>query len=698
MKLLYSLKCLLLSLLLISQTIPTLGYAQAASDPECAGMYSDNPIYLENCNRCKKRQDMIWDTNQKICTKNLAVEASQNDSNACFDGRSKKDELQCLMGVSSDNVGKIDMSLGGYIDNGSSGIEKFFKLFGAYLSGYLLVEAVVFSKFPVPTLVTDSDTGISKTCQQSLQITAAYWFGLAAALTLIAGEVINYETFKAGMNELNEKFESFSKIQNQIDLQNEAFNILSLEQKILGNHLRNMSIVYLLTGALHTVAFTIAIFEMFSPSNILNQNCEVVKYDFKSFIFSSLSFFMNTSFAEDYPTAVGKKATGGSNWGETLATIIGGMGTAALLANKTIKKFAREMTRFFKPFIYGYNAFFSLWVGVRSIGEAKAVYKHAASIEDIRKGFMEKFSYKQCTADDRTNPQKPECYCYLESGEANPQRSTSAGQVCKAELEGYKLKDSGTATDYSLGLNAAGVKGCLDNNLKFDEKCKCANEVGNDGTNNCKKFNPISIPGLGGVAQYNPLLSNTNSIFNGKSSPGNLNAASIISNGGRAAIALKDFIKSNQATMLDKNIPLPPLTAQKEMFNKMEKELSTIPNINNPSSSAPYYEQMLLKNSLPKDKAEILKKIIQDNKLEEVKYKGGNAAIQNSTTKKDDFAFNLNNKSESSSGKADVKEYMDKKYKYNANDNDINKNESVPIWKILSNRYQSSGVPVLIPE
>ncbi len=375
------------------------------------------------------------------------------------------------------------------------------------------------------------------------------------------------------------------------------------------------------------------------------------------------------------------------------------MGTSALLVNKSIRKSMRQFTRFFKPMIYGVNAIFSVYIGVKSIGEAKTAYKHAADIEEIRKTFMAKFSYKQCTADDRTNPQKPECYCYTESGEHNPQRSTSDGQVCKAEFEGTKLKDTGVAEDYSLGLSAAGVKGCLDNNMKFDEKCKCANEVGSDGSNNCKKFNPITIAGLGGVAQYNPLLSNANSLFSGKSSTSGLSAASIIANGGKAAIALKDFVKTNAATMTEKDIPLPPLANQNAIVNKLEKELNTIPNVTNPASSAPYYEQMSLKNSLPKDKAELLNKIIHDNKLEEVKYKGGTAAIQNSPAKKDDFGFNLNNKgSGTSDGKADVKEYMDKKYKYNANDNDVNKNESVPIWKIISNRYQSSGVPVLIPE
>ncbi len=119
MKLLYSFKCLLLSVLLITQTMPVTSYAQTASDPECAGMYSDNPLYLDNCNRCKKRLDMVWDPNQKMCTKNQSVQSSQNNSNACFDGRGKKDELQCLMGVASENVEKIDMSLGGYIDEGS---------------------------------------------------------------------------------------------------------------------------------------------------------------------------------------------------------------------------------------------------------------------------------------------------------------------------------------------------------------------------------------------------------------------------------------------------------------------------------------------------------------------------------------------------------------------------------------------------
>ncbi|MGZ3809491.1 MAG: hypothetical protein ACXVCE_15515, partial [Bacteriovorax sp.] len=198
----------------------------------------------------------------------------------------------------------------------------------------------------------------------------------------------------------------------------------------------------------------------------------------------------------------------------------------------------------------------TVYSGMLYSGAAKQEEESKANIEKIDKLIAAfKDSYANFCPNGRDNLSEPKCYCYLESGKQNPDRTKS--QTCVALWAKDTYKIAATPGDYSGVSQFVDPVGCVNQSGQFDEKCTCKKFVDSKGNNSCMKTTNISIPsGLGaGFATGSGLQQVTafsNSSANGNPNLGLLSAAQLNTNAINAKKMAKD-IYAKLAPTLPKN-------------------------------------------------------------------------------------------------------------------------------------------------
>ena len=320
--------------------------------------------------------------------------------------------------------------------------------------------------------------------------------------------------------------------------------------------------------------------------------------------------------------------------------------------------------------------------------QAEQAKKNAEDVQTIIDKFQETVAM-HCPK-GRESLTEPKCYCYNENGTKNQGRSNS--NTCQAlwNKDQYKMATLG---DYTKKVDTTKL-GCMTQAGDFDQECKCRKFVNSKGSNACYKTYLGNMGGLGGQTNIPSLIADTNQMTQGNYSPSNG-----LINGGAGKFAaknkkianrlLKDFNKG-------KKTPLKLGTKlTNDYMNRVGKALSTNFGDRGFLGSGGFSTKSG-RAEMGKGKAgEALKKALEKTKLNKVKYKSGKDK-RNGRKKGDDFAFNFNDSESSSSKKGKVQQFMDKKYNYK--DNDINNKKSIPIWKIISNRYNQTGLKRLFDE
>jgi hypothetical protein len=287
-----------------------------------------------------------------------------------------------------------------------------------------------------------------------------------------------------------------------------------------------------------------------------------------------------------------------------------------------------------------------------------------------------------CKDDDREDSSKPNCFCYTEDGSFDDSKRKLT--ICKQLAVEFDLKQ---AKKYGWKHGAMDtVKVCVDEGNNLDTFCKCKSKKSKSGKGNaCTKISSrLNISGLGGNSWLKGLSAPADSLLNGKLDGSQLDTTDL----NKKALALQKKLKKmekdpkyGKAIKKASETSLKMQKAHKSWFKK------SFPNgaprslaSNSLGSSAPI-------PTSAKDVIKAAEKNVANSN--EVKYKDG-GKLGSAKKSEDSLDFGWGDEGAKGGVKIDeIAKVMDKNY---AIKGDINKNPSHDIFKILSNRYQRSGL------
>ena len=272
-----------------------------------------------------------------------------------------------------------------------------------------------------------------------------------------------------------------------------------------------------------------------------------------------------------------------------------------------------------------------------------------------------------CTPEDRSNTNKPECYCYTADGQRSTNRNNS--QICQ------KLWSGDLANAQNYKNSDSGFTGCINSANEHDPVCACKKSS--------KGCLTVSTKGLTGLS------TGAFSLLNSGISPVNE-----IASGNFAAATSSDSASLNNAmrTMkaLDKILDQPEI--KKEIKDK-DKFLAGIETAVTKATGTNNYNDGLANSfggSAGKAVAGLEKEL--ETKAPELfkKEKGSipQVGANNSKGKGIDFDFGSNENQEQIDGQ--VAQVMNQDFDYSQND--INNQSHTNIFEVLSNRYQRSAL------
>lgn len=318
---------------------------------------------------------------------------------------------------------------------------------------------------------------------------------------------------------------------------------------------------------------------------------------------------------------------------------------------------------------------------------AKKLRQTAASFTNVASGF--------CAS--RTDSNDPKCYCQLKDGSRDPDKANS--NICKNFFAARDKNYHVGAGDYNNVGTSGPALGCVNRQRAFDPSCQCKKTKDSKGNNNClTNRTKLTLGGLGGTLGLNSTSNLANDLVTGEltsaqlSQVGTLNQAT--RNKNNAAKLLK---KLNDEKIKKGQRPIPLRAAGEKIFNRLNnglnkqklndfakfgasRQLASNGKINSPQ----------LKSALSdaKKKAGVKSTLAyQKGSLKKNKKKGDS---------KNPFGGLDFGSKGSSSGPKVIGDYMEKDYKYK--ENDIIDRPETSIFKILTNRYNQTGLERLFSE
>lgn len=431
-------------------------------------------------------------------------------------------------------------------------------------------------------------------------------------------------------------------------------------------------------------------------------------------IFFSLTFiqleFLSTAYATG-PSAAG--AVGGSatipTTGEAVAGAAAGAAQNAVIKEGTtaaVDAAAPGLSEKIGNFLSSPPGI----MAVSAIGTANSMilYKAAALQEEEAEENIKKIERVMATLRDtfsnfcpngRERLEEPNCYCFLEGGKQNPNRSNS--KICQDLFNKNKYFLNSTPGVYKALTAKIDPVGCVAVNGQFDEGCKCKKLVDNKGNNACMKSVGLNVSGNGlgaafvSASGFDKVMSNLASTASGNSNIGNINDRLLglaIAKQGDLSNALFDKLAS------DPNKKMFPKLDSNEDINKLQKALFSNTDMNKLGSTLGGSPLDVNPGSLSGEKA----KLIQDikKKVGIDSYGSGKGSQKGSDKNASGMNFNfLDSGSASNSGSGQVQDFggaNDQKYKYK--NSDIVTDEGASLFEIISNRYIQSGLRRLFEE
>jgi hypothetical protein len=352
-----------------------------------------------------------------------------------------------------------------------------------------------------------------KFCSPSIKVLALTSFG-----TFLHDQITNWDHRKKSKKIIRD-YEN--KVKNagegsrsSEDLQVAAFNSLIDQEMLLHKNLKTKGFLNTASTAAYATAGILAVKEIVSNESIgaaeclgeetkepklptqsmYTPNSEKTKKDLEDFIRTPQLYSENevyiifkNALSIIIPNAHAKVdfANLKENFGDfaknTLKKIKVGAGKLNNAINWAYK------TPYSRVAIAGLMATYSGVVAAKNFREAKRAKDRAKAIEEIRNKLVfngNDPNFSNCSEQDKVNPSKPVCYCYLEDGSQNPQRQNS--DTCKITWgKAWNL----TPTDYSLSdAKSRAPRGCMSINGAYDALCECRKKKNKKGENACMKL------------------------------------------------------------------------------------------------------------------------------------------------------------------------------------------------------------------
>ena len=295
----------------------------------------------------------------------------------------------------------------------------------------------------------------------------------------------------------------------------------------------------------------------------------------------------------------------------------------------------------------------------------------------------------------REDLKKPRCYCYTDKGEPSPKRTKSAicQKLWKKDNINYAVKPD------SYDKRQEGRLGCMTTNGQFDSECRCRKYKNSaTGKNLCLNTSQhIVIPSALG-----PSLSGAGEalkaadILTGASNKANFNTKALNKAAAQTKRYADKLLKSyNRKSPPSQSLPISPQFVKKAV-NKlvdtpMRKSFGTGSISASSLASSGKKASPAIANAIKTLQQKKLSTTpsYQKNSQRNDKKKGSNSGA-------DPFNW-AGNTPARTAGKTLHLKGTDSLYKKQKNA-DLHTNPDTNIWKVLSNRYQNSGILILFKE
>ncbi len=311
--------------------------------------------------------------------------------------------------------------------------------------------------------------------------------------------------------------------------------------------------------------------------------------------------------------------------------------------------------------------------------QAEASSKRAELLRKMRDEFKSAYgAINNCKSEDRTDPGKPECYCYTPENSKNPNRTNSS--VCQ------KLWAGIDTTSGKYTASNANSKVCINNQNKADATCSCKSN------NTCMKVNLQSLKGGVGTGTFSMLsqaVDPVNKVANGSIDAANVDTATMASLAAKLNKATAQLENKKQLADYKKN--------KKKWTDQAQKSLQKSSQ-GIPSSSLLGSTSGSNLPSNPGEAARMLETELKDSPVKGIS--GGQGIAANGTYSGEEeapFDFNLGESSDPAAAReVQLAEAMNQDLDYGASD--INEGANTNIFELLSNRYQRSGMKRLFED
>lgn len=306
---------------------------------------------------------------------------------------------------------------------------------------------------------------------------------------------------------------------------------------------------------------------------------------------------------------------------------------------------------------------------------------NVAKIEAIMKTFQD--SWVDKCPNGREKLEEPNCYCYMENGTKNANRTNS--QTCQQLWAKADYKLTAGATDYAA-KNSLDTQGCVAVTGKFDSSCQCKKMLDNSGNNACLKsglFNVASNPlGMGYLtgSGFNKVTSNLDSSGAGANNLGNLNGQGLVKS------FIKQGLMNNELFNRAKNDPSKKdLTFFDNNADLFKAQAGLMPAKDLAKLSGAFGPPALAMSGKPSPALD--KAVLAVSKNKGLDMTGGNGLGYKKAAAKNGFSLNMG---EPNSSNGNTPAFMEKNYQYKQND--IVKKPDSSIFDVISNRYIESGL------
>ncbi len=646
----------------------------------CASLAGD-PVLQEQKKQCDADNSKRWDCQLNTCVITEENIESRDEYNKCAALDSAESRKTCFDKLAKDRAGSLKTK------DPDSGANKSLQ---SMVSGVALTMAII----------NYSGKGVDG-------CTSGKIFSAAAIASLLS-ELYTYFSLSKKLKKLESSYKK-TAIEDPYSAQLKAFEFLKKQQETIAKNAKTKKTAYTIQLAMYAAATTTALLEMTStfgmqpcaaaetpkdtpakkpapkaqPGQIFIKNFNI-ENEINKFVSIPSLFNPKIIFTNAIDTLFPKTfAASGKN---QLWKYLIGAGGGAIAAT------ALEGT--------GYENMFQSSAGIAAVSGISTVLtttlrsaaakqqKQASENADHVQKIIDEFKQTMGAycPEGREDLNNARCYCYKDDGTQNLGRSNS--ETCQNLFASEGQNFFVGASDYSAKRDP-NTKCCLTISRQLDCDCKCKKFKTQGGANACYKqsLSGFNIDGgLGSNLGLEPLFNEVNAQASGSSvgaSGLNLNAANNLAarNLKIADQTLKQVNKKRNSSGLS-NVNL----NSARLADKLVKKASSPANLAaiskgalNPNSfSAPSIKDKNLSSAL--SKTGLLNTLVE---------KSGSVASSKKSKKKNSFKLNFGNDGSSGQNVIDAK-FMDKNYDYK--ENDIVKREDISIWKIISTRYNNTGL------